>query len=137
MTAPLSQDFNAFLYAPIGEDANGMPLTLLSALARLGVDPWDEAASLATLSQDSATQRLASLLGEPSTEAEPHADATATVTVARRLIALLHRSPRAKVSSPQAPPDNGLLARSKRINPAIYYLAAVLFLFVCQWAFAG
>jgi hypothetical protein len=58
------------------------------------------------------------------------------VTVARRLIALLHRSPRAKVSSPYIPPDNGLLARSRRVKPAIYFLAAVLFLFFCQWAFA-
>jgi len=134
MPAPLSQDFNAFLFAPIGDDANGMPLTLLSALARLGVDPWDEAASLATLSQDSATLRLAALLGEPSTEAAAlHADST-TVTTARRLVALLHRSPPSKISPLDAPRHQKLGAPSKGPGPAIYFLAAVIFLFFCEWA---
>ena len=32
-------EFGDFLYAPIGEDRNEMPLSVLSALARLGVDP--------------------------------------------------------------------------------------------------
>ena len=33
--------FDQFLYASGGDDANGMPLTVLSALARMDVDPWD------------------------------------------------------------------------------------------------
>ena len=33
MTATLRTDFDAFLFASIGEDTNGMPLTLLSVLA--------------------------------------------------------------------------------------------------------
>jgi len=40
MTAKLRKDFDEFLFAPVGEDASGMPLTLLTVLARLGVDPW-------------------------------------------------------------------------------------------------
>jgi hypothetical protein len=39
--------FNDFLFAPIGNERNGMLLTVLSALARLDVDPWREAASMA------------------------------------------------------------------------------------------
>ena len=37
--------FNDFLFAPMGNEKNGMLLTVLSALARLDVDPWREAGS--------------------------------------------------------------------------------------------
>jgi len=33
-------EFETFLYAPIGQDNEGMPLSVLSALARRDVDPW-------------------------------------------------------------------------------------------------
>ena len=42
-------EFNDFLFAPIGEDRNGMSVSVLSGLARTDVDPWKEAASLAQL----------------------------------------------------------------------------------------
>jgi hypothetical protein len=35
-------EFNDFLFAPIGEDSNGMLVSVLSGLARLDVDPWQE-----------------------------------------------------------------------------------------------
>jgi hypothetical protein len=56
-------EFNDFLYAPIGADRNEMPVTVLSALARLNLDPWEEAAQLSELPTNTATQRLATLLG--------------------------------------------------------------------------
>ena len=43
----LGSEFDDFLFAPIGDDRNDMPLSVLSALARLDVDPWEEAAELA------------------------------------------------------------------------------------------
>jgi hypothetical protein len=54
--------FDDFLYAPIGDEDNGMVLTALSALARLGVDPWDEAARLSALPRDVATKRLTAII---------------------------------------------------------------------------
>ena len=51
-------EFNDFLFAPIGEDRNGMLVSVLSGLARLDVDPWQEAADLAQLPGETATQRL-------------------------------------------------------------------------------
>ena len=39
-----------------------MPLSVLSALARLGLDPWKQAAELSELPRDCATQRLAVLI---------------------------------------------------------------------------
>ncbi|MDF2117845.1 hypothetical protein PY365_19885 [Roseiarcaceae bacterium H3SJ34-1] len=47
--------FDDFLFAPVGEDRNGMIVSLLSALARLDIDPWEEAAELARLPTEAAT----------------------------------------------------------------------------------
>ena len=51
--------YNAFLHAEVGEEANGIKLTVLTALTRLGVDPWQEAARLADLPRDVAVTALA------------------------------------------------------------------------------
>lgn len=55
-------EFDDFLYAPIGADGGEMPLSVLSALARLDLDPWQEAAELSELPKGTATQRLAALI---------------------------------------------------------------------------
>jgi hypothetical protein len=58
----LKPQFDNFLYAPIGGEPNEMPLSVLSALARLNLDPWSEAAALSALSREDATLRLAALI---------------------------------------------------------------------------
>jgi hypothetical protein len=55
--------YNQFLYAPICEKANGMQLSVLSALARMDVDPWDEATRLAAIPKAIAVRTLASTVG--------------------------------------------------------------------------
>ena len=55
-------EFDAFLFAHIGEEKNGMLLSVLSALARLDLDPWREAAELARTPRQIARQRLTSLI---------------------------------------------------------------------------
>ena len=62
-TARLGREYDKFLYASVGDDNNGMPLTVLSALARVDVDPWEEASKLTRLPPGSAATQLASLLG--------------------------------------------------------------------------
>lgn len=86
----LGSEFEDFLFASIGEDQNEMPLSVASAVARLDLDPWQEAARLAELPREAAIQRLASLIAElpngPSAHHDPEENAT-------RLIALLpHQS---------------------------------------------
>jgi hypothetical protein len=84
----LTHEFDSFLYASVGEDTNGMPLSVLSALARADLDPWLEAARLAGAPGKIATERLASLIiavpGRSSTLLNPG-------TIAARLVALLPR----------------------------------------------
>jgi hypothetical protein len=59
---PHPPEFERFLYASVGEDRNGSVVTVLSTLARLGLDPWQEAAELVTLGRDAARSRLETLL---------------------------------------------------------------------------
>jgi hypothetical protein len=131
MTAPFPTEFDEFLFAPIGEDASGTPLTVLSVLARLDVDPWVEAANLARLPVESATQRLASILTATPSWRVPPQD---TSTIATRLVELLHRAPKPKARAPAAPLHVAVATRSKSVPPAIYYLAALIFMVVVQWA---
>jgi hypothetical protein len=51
--------YNAFLFAAIGEEQVGVPLTVLTALTRLGYDPWQEAARLSGLPRETAARVFA------------------------------------------------------------------------------
>jgi hypothetical protein len=51
--------YNAFLFAAVGEEKIGIPLTVLTALTRLGYDPWREAARLADLPRETAARAFA------------------------------------------------------------------------------
>src|SRR5271168_2449987 len=84
--------FDDFLHAPIGHEKNGMLLTVLSALARLDLDPWGEAAQLPT---EAATERMRSLVAAVS---EVPATASESESVAARLVALL---PSKAISDPR------------------------------------
>jgi hypothetical protein len=145
MTAMLRKDFDEFLFAPVGNDSDGTPVTLLTVLARLDVDPWEEAADLSHLSREPAMQRLASRL-----EAMPNGPVSAadTVNIATRLITLLHRAPARKPSAPTPTPGPGptptptplpelkVAGRSKGFKLAIYCLIGMLAVLVGQWALA-
>jgi hypothetical protein len=96
-------EFNDFLYAPIGAERDEMPLSVLSALARLNVDPWAEAAELSDLPTDTATSRLASLIARLPGGRWAPADSKA---IAHRLIELLPRRSGSKV--PLAETAHGL-----------------------------
>ena len=60
MTSNLGATFNDFLFATVCKDRNDMPLSVVSALARLDLDPWTEAAELARMPADGAARRLSS-----------------------------------------------------------------------------
>ena len=80
----LRSEFDDFLYASVGEE-NGMRLSVLSALARLELDPWQEAEQLAQLSTKVAAMRLASLIAA-APHSQKHQDAA---TLAADLVRLL------------------------------------------------
>ena len=55
---PDGSDYDAFLLAEVGEDRTGAAVTVLSALARLDLEPWTEARELARLAREDAQARL-------------------------------------------------------------------------------
>lgn len=55
---PDGSDYDAFLFAEVGEDRTGAAVTVLSALARLDLEPWTEARELSQLCPDDAQVRL-------------------------------------------------------------------------------
>jgi hypothetical protein len=87
-TSVPGSEFNDFLFASIGEDSNGMLVSVLSGLARSDVDPWQEAAKLAQLPGEAATRELAALIGALPDGSAPSSDPR---TIATRLVALLPR----------------------------------------------
>jgi hypothetical protein len=102
-------EFNEFLFAPIGEDANGMPISVLSALARLDIDPWQEATALARLPGRTAIQRLAASIAALPDGPSAHRDPE---PIATRLIALLPRTASVAGPSRSALPRAGASAGS-------------------------
>jgi hypothetical protein len=78
--------FNEFLFASIGDGGNGMPLSVVSALARLEIDPWQEAARLAALPKALAASALDGLIRRLPAGGWDPAD---TGKIAARLIKLL------------------------------------------------
>jgi len=81
-----NQEFDEFLYAPVVDEADKMPLSVLSALTRLNLDPWGEASALSRLPQDTAIQRLAGLIARLPAMSSGTIDSAAA---AARLVALL------------------------------------------------
>ncbi|WP_050931988.1 hypothetical protein [Aestuariivita boseongensis] len=55
---PDGSDYDAFLFSAVGEDRTGTAVTVLSALARLDLEPWTEARELSQLGPDDAQVRL-------------------------------------------------------------------------------
>ena len=82
----VTSKYDHFLFAPICEEANGMQLSVLPALARMDVDPWEEADRLAVMPKAIAERTLVSILnrvlGKSSNLSE-------TEVVAARLVQLL------------------------------------------------
>lgn len=79
-------ELNGFLFADVGEEASGMKLSVLSTLARLGMDPWQEAARLARLPRKAAVDALARLIANLPNGLWSLPDAT---QIADRLVTLL------------------------------------------------
>jgi hypothetical protein len=110
--AQFRSEFDDFLYAPVDEGNGGTFLSVLSALARLDVDPWQEAASLAQMSRENATQRLASLIASLPGGLLAHLESR---TIATRLIARLPHAPSFTVVARAASPQAGAVTNSRAI----------------------
>jgi hypothetical protein len=112
---PLGSEFEPFLYAVVCDEANGAPLTMVSAIARSGADPWQEAARIAKLPKSRAFEALGRLIPVHS-EAESEA-------IAKRLFALLP-APHRTMNFPLA--GSPVKSAGKSMNPLVPIIGALM-----------
>ena len=116
-----------FLFASVGEDRNGSIVTVLSALARLDLDPWEEAAELASSGSEAAVSRLGMLLSRCS---DVPALATRNAEVARTLAPLLPGStPVARFSE--------TMQAGTVFSPGAILTVAIMIMFLIQVILSG
>jgi|AntRauTorcE11898_2_1112593.scaffolds.fasta_scaffold14212_2 hypothetical protein len=122
---PLGQDprYQRFLSAPVGEDRRGGSVTVLSMLARLGVDPWGEASDLANLPEGAARQRLEALMSRFHDVSTPVPDQSRIVSV---LVALLPGQ--ASTAKPASDGASAGLVFPPQGSPFRWIIAAALFI---------
>jgi hypothetical protein len=95
--SPLNRAYNDFLYSPVSDDPDQMPVSVLSALARHDIDPWDEAAQLAHMPKSIAIARLTSMISAANSDLKAQSRAKLT---AARLIELLPNPPLLGIARP-------------------------------------
>ena len=82
----LHSDLNDFLFASVGEEQNGVTLSVVSGLTRLGLDPWEEAARLTPLPKARAAEALATLIARLPISRTLSSD---DLAISQRLVELL------------------------------------------------
>lgn len=128
---PDGSNYDPFLQAEVGEDRTGATVTVLSALARLGLEPWTEARELALLGRDAAQKRLKAHLSAIS---DIPALGLASGSVATKLVSLLPDRASVRVSkSPDTPTDKRPQIRIAWVIMALIgLLILVRFYFLAQ-----
>jgi hypothetical protein len=124
-------EFDTFLYASIGVESDGTFPSVLSTLARLNLDPWDEAARLGRLPREAASRFLANLISTQPGAAVAGVDSQIQ---AERLTALLP----SHAAGTRHPNSVGMVGdllgdRSRLIRYAIYYVVLAIVFFGSQW----
>ncbi len=112
--------FNTFLFADVGTELNGSTLTMLSALSRLGEDPWATAARWATLPQAAAIDSVAACIGGMPLEPAELAKVRLTAT---RLALLLPGQ--VSTASPGTRPAQTLHAMPKPLHLIVLCAALI------------
>ena len=95
---PLRPDLDGFLFAQVGVETDGIPLSVISALTRLGLDPWEEAGRLSSLDDREAAEQLARLIAELPGKRHGLSEARA---IAAGLVLLLPKGNASPIPAPQ------------------------------------
>jgi hypothetical protein len=121
----LGVTFNPFLFASVSDDPE-VPLSVASALARLDLDPWQEAEELSHLQEEAAAQRLAALLAKsPGASADPRILVT-------QLVALLPRPPKTVTAAPGGGRFDADMTIDPKVVAVLFLVAGVVFMSVLK-----
>jgi hypothetical protein len=116
----INSEFNEFLFASVGVEKSGIELTVLSALTRLGVDPWGEAARLSDLPREAAARALAAAIAALPEGEWKVSDSWA---IAARLV---DRLPGRGSTAPRPPQAESSMNLKKKSAMAAWLISAVL-----------
>jgi hypothetical protein len=114
---------NPFLFAEVGTELNGSTLTILSVLARLGQDPWAEAAKWTKLPKATIVDRLAQSIAQMPLSSQAISEARNT---ASRLILLLPSQVARPVESPAESRTSPKMVLPNWVVPAVCCAAVAL-----------
>ncbi len=124
-------EFDEFLYAPVREEEHELLVSVLSALARLDVDPWDEAARLAKLPHAAAIQFLTTLVAGAPEGSSGHSNPGMH---AERLAALLPQRVAVDAPTSHSALATRVMARQQDlVRYALFYLLLTACFFGAQW----
>jgi hypothetical protein len=113
-------EFDDFLFSSIGKEENGIELSVLSALTRLGFDPWAEAARLSDLPGDTAERSLLEVIA-----LLPEGDwkRSSAIAIATRLVDQL---PRRRLGAVQSSQKRCAEAQKSKSDAAIWLVVIAL-----------
>jgi hypothetical protein len=114
---------NPFLFAEVGTELNGSTLTILSVLARLGQDPWAEAAKWTKLPKATIIDRLAQSIEQMPLSSQAIKEARST---AARLILLLPSQVAHPADAPAATRAGSRMVVPKWVLPAVCCVAVAM-----------
>jgi len=122
----LHSDLNDFLFASVGDQQNGMPLNVISALTRLDVDPWGEAARLAALPKALAADALEPLIAQLPILRRQQSD---NLAISQRLVELLPNPRQAPTRGRERAGANegGFFYRAVMVLACLALVAAALY----------
>jgi hypothetical protein len=122
----LHSDLNDFLFASVGDQRNGMPLNVVSALTRLDIDPWEEAARLAALPKALAAAALEPMIARLPIVRRQQSD---NLAISQRLVELLPAGQR-----PATPCREQAGAREKKNLHGVMVLGCLALVAVALYA---
>jgi hypothetical protein len=125
----LNASFDDFLFASVGEEASGMPLSVASVLARHGTDPWAEASRLARLPRAKAREALAAMIAQVPMPSWQPSEVPGIVARLTALLPGIAAAPllRAAQKDPNPAPSEQILQdRPARLRSSWYSTAAWL-----------
>lgn len=141
--SPIQPEFDDFLFATVGEEINGMPLSTISMLTRLGFDPWQEAGRLAAMVKREAIDQLTLIIARlPGTNWVDERRAE----IAGDLVELLPKRAKSETAAGSRPPryhrPGRWITKLNRAKPwliPLIFVAAVLITLVGQhsWPFGS
>ncbi len=124
----VQSDYDSFLYAvieeepsePSGDGIGGIPTTVMSALTRLNIDPWQEAARLSAMPRDRAADAICLWIAQLPNEQWKPSD---IADIAAQLADLL---PQSRAPAPRRRRSAPVVSRKSAVTIVVWLVGLTL-----------